>query len=166
MLEDLAALYSSGPCREEHLWKDAEALPVLQKQQQSPWERHGLRKLQPWVRGDFSSQEFNGMARLASCGWHVMWLHRLVTQNTQVLFLASQTAFLKRNLESKDLNSSENSSKVGPASFPAPLPLFLPTSVLPPQEEEKSFMEMFFKNMAVSSEKLHTLKLKGVSHEW
>lgn len=89
----------------------------------------------------------------------------LVTQNTDVLFPAPQNAFLKRTLESKDSNSSENSRKVGPASFPAPLPLFLPTSVLPPQEEEKSFMEMFFKNMAVSSEKLHTPKLKRMSHE-
>lgn len=47
--------------------------------------------------------------------------------------------------------------KVGPASFAAPLAV-PPTSALPPQEEEKSFMEMSFKNMAVSSEKPHTTK--------
>lgn len=61
-LEDLAALYSSGACREEHLRMGDEVLPVLQKQQQSPRERHSLRKLQPWILGGFSSQEFNGMA--------------------------------------------------------------------------------------------------------
>lgn len=148
MPEDLAVLSTlQDNVRKSILWK---ASPVLQRQEQSPWERPSFRKSNRGSEGAFfprgQGNGWTGQLWVAcDVGTAFPEMPQACDTAQCVLLQDPQTAFLKKkSIESKDFNSSGNSMKVALLACQS-LSLLPPTSVLPPQGEEKSFMEMVFK---------------------